>query len=597
MVAKEMQFADSFMSLLKALGFSHCFFLAGGNSMHLLEAARRNFKCVPFTHEVSAVIAAEYFNEISDKKAWVLVTAGPGLTNAVTGIAGAWLESRELLVVGGQVKSTDLAGDTGVRQRGIQEIDGLALTQSLTKVGIRVGHDTTFAELESCIRSAGEGRKGPVFIEIPLDISGSPISIEQSKIGSAPASPSFHRDKSNLSNEIETVISSLQGSKRPLFLIGQGLSKPLSKELSRILALKSVPVATSWTGADRVGFDFSNYVGRPNFFGMRASNVIIQQADLVVTLGARLGIQQTGFNRESFAPNAQIISVEIDSAECNVPFERPRLCINEDCEVLVPLLIDAISTLRIDVAPWLGHCHDVLKAFPLVEAPEPQSRKFINPYRLIHELGGLASDEEQIVPCSSGGTFTAFMQSFPNLSSQRIISNKGLASMGYGLAGAIGVALSNPHRRVLHLEGDGGFLQNLQELGTVSQQVLNLKMFVFDNAGYASIRTTQKRYFGGNYVGCDTHTGLGLPNWQAIAKAFDVDFVDLEVDSWKSQVRQALDNGQATLIRVPVDPEFQYLPKIVSSLLQDGTMVSNPLHVMEPPVSDEKQLGLIQRFL
>ena len=565
--------------------------------MHLLEAASKTFTCVPFTHEVSAVIAAEYFNETSPTKAWVLVTAGPGLTNALTGIAGAWLESRELLVVGGQVKSSDLVGESGVRQRGIQEIDGLSLTRSITKAAVRVNEDTELAVLADQIRSAGVARKGPVFIEVPLDMSGREFPILSSEASEALAKEPARTSYSEVEEDVEFLVSRLSRGKRPVFLIGQGLNKSLASELAFLLAKKGIPVATSWTGADRVGVDSPNFIGRPNFFGMRASNIITQQADLLITLGARLGLQQTGFNQTGFAPHAQIISVEIDPTECSAPFERGRHCINQDCELVVPLLIKKLELLELDFDFWLDHCKEVMSAFPLVETPEHQSHEFINPYVLISELGTLVDDDELIVPCSSGGTFTAFMQCFRNSSNQRIISNKGLASMGYGLAGAIGVGLANPTRRVLHLEGDGGFLQNLQELGTIPQQGLNIKSLIFDNSGYASIRTTQKRYFGGNYVGCDNLTGLGIPRWKSIAEAYGLEFVSLTVDNWRFELIEAINSSQATIVRVPVNPEFEYLPKISSRVLDDGTMESNPLHIMEPKVTDAYRTGLIDKFM
>lgn len=596
MSTKKVRFADELMAQLERLGYSHCFFLAGGNSMHLLEAASRTFECVPFTHEVSAVIAAEYFNEVSLSKAWVLVTAGPGLTNAITGIAGAWLESREVLVVGGQVKTSDLAGESGVRQRGIQEVDGVALTRPITKASIRVNRSTSFELIRNCIVNSGKGRKGPVFIEVPLDISASYFSLPSDENELPEVQSTLFRDF-NLPSEIEKIIYSLTRSERPLFLLGQGLNRALAREISFTLAQKSIPVATSWTGADRAGFDLSNFVGRPNFFGMRAANIAVQQADLIVTLGARLGLQQTGFNRHDFAPHAKIISIEIDPKECEAHFDRARECINADTEWFTPDLIKAISKLRSDFSPWLEHCRELFRAFPLIETGSTRPNRFINPYELITHLGYIAAENEVIVPCSSGGTFTAFMQCFPNRSGQRILSNKGLASMGYGLAGAIGAALANPNQRVLHFEGDGGFIQNMQELGTLVQHDLNLKMFVFDNSGYASIRTTQRRYFGGNYVGCDKDTGLGLPNWPSLADSFGIKFVNLDASNWRAVAEEVLATNEATLVRVPVDPEFEYLPKIGSRLIDDGTMVSNPLHMMDPPISDQQQQSLLEKYI
>lgn len=588
---EKQKFSEQFTDLLVELGYTRCFFLAGGNSMHLLEAASRKFECIPFTHEVSAVIASEYANVVSREKSWVLVTAGPGLTNAVTGIAGSWLESRHLLVVGGQVKIQDLNRGE-VRQRGIQEVNGVDLVRSITKGALRVEPETTMGEIEELILSSNRDRKGPVFIEVPIDISAANTRKAHRVIGMNLLDEVKFEELAKAEN---SIISLLEQSSRPVFLIGQGATKGIAKDFAEACLEAGIPVATTWTGADRVGFDMPNYVGRPNFYGMRSSNLIVQKSDLVVALGARLGLQQTGFNVKEFAPHAKIIQVDVDVRELSRDLPRKDLIINLDCN---PLL-EALTTRIVRDAqwtPWLEHCQQVMKAFPMVEQRAMKDRNYLNPYLVIERVSGILESEEIVVSCSSGGTFTAFMQSFRNKTDQTIISNKGLASMGYGLAGAIGASIASNSGRVILFEGDGGFVQNLQELGTVMAQNLPLKMFIFDNSGYASIRTSQNSYFRGNYIGCDTSTGLGMPSWPAIASAYGIDYVDLTHDVRDKDLAELISSPGPLLIRIAVDPNLTYLPKILSRVSEDGGMISNALHKMHPEI-DLGKSELAMRFI
>lgn len=586
------KFSEAFCELLLDLGYRHCFFVPGGNSMHLLDAARLRFECHPVVHEVSAVIAAEYANASGcSEKAWSLVTAGPGLTNAITGIVGSWLESREVLIVGGQVKSSDI-NTSGKRQNGIQEVDGVELVRSITKSAIRVTSQTSFSELEKAINASSSGRKGPVFIEVPLDISGSPVSTSHGVRNSGKPQERYPLPREE---DIIRFAEIFNRSDRPIFLLGQGVSKAQAARTAKFLLSKNVPVATSWTGADRVGFDVPNYVGRPNFFGMRFSNLIIQKSDAIFAVGARLGLQQIGFNTQEFAPNAQIVHVDIDHEELlgNIPRKAQRIASDGDAFLET---LQKSSTLNEKDPTWLQHCKELQEAFPLVENSESETNFGVNPYELIELVSNLLNEDELVVSCSSGGTFTAFMQAFRNKTDQVIVSNKGLASMGYGLAGAIGLASSWSNKRVILFEGDGGFAQNLQELGTVATNRLPIKMFIFDNNGYASIRASQRAHFDGFYVGCDSTTGLGLPDWSRLCSAYGVGYTRLDTLSNQEVISQILATNQAEFIHVLVDPDFEYLPKIRSKVLPDGNMVSGALHEMHPEIEFSRK-RLAEKFI
>ena len=307
-----MKYAEYLLeNLSKKENYTHCYFVAGGNTMHLLDAARKIFKCVPVINEVAAGIAAEYFNEANKDghKAFALVTAGPGLTNIVTAVAGAFLESRELLVIGGQVKTSDLKS-TEMRQRGIQEIDGRAIVEPITVASKLIDEPVHFTKVQDFLNSSK--RPGPVFLEIPLDVQASTVDLqlEVAQDLSMSAESLLGGD-----HGLDQLLNDLKFSERPILLIGGGVSRRLAKKLNKALQDCGIPIMTTWNGMDRYGSDLPNYWGRPNTWGQRSANILLQQSDLIVAVGSRLGLQQTGFAWEQFAPLADIYQVDIDHAE------------------------------------------------------------------------------------------------------------------------------------------------------------------------------------------------------------------------------------------------------------------------------------------
>ena len=588
-----MTHADQIVGWLRDLGYTHCFFVSGGNSMHLLNAARQKMVCVPVVHEVSAGIAAEYFNEsnLSKGKAFVLVTAGPGLTNLVTALAGAFLESRELLVLGGQVKSSDLA-NKGLRQRGIQEVDGVAIAKAVAKSVKRIERPIAKADFFQLVNSGSTGRKGPVFLEVCLDAQGAPAQIEEGNtvIESKEDFVSGEVDEKS----VDKLLDLLAKSERPVFLIGGGISRNQFKSLIPEVDRLGVPVMTTWNAADRLGSNHRLYFGRPNTWGQRSSNLILQNADLVIAVGTRLGLQQTGFNWAEFVPNGDVVQVDIDRTELEKGHPKISLAICAEGNDLLQQLLKRVSS-RPSWSKWVNFAKKIRDQIPLSEKVNGHFPGFLNPYDFALQLSDLCDSGDTVVPCSSGGGFTVMMQAFNQKQGQVIITNKGLASMGYGLAGAIGAGIADQSRRTVLVEGDGGFSQNLQELATVDVQKLNLKIFIFANNGYASIRMTQKNYFDGAYLGCDIESGLGFPDWQLLAKAFGIRSLTLGEDfATNKNFLSEWNSAEACLFVVPIHPEQTYFPKISSQVTATGGMESAPLHKMSPPLADEVivELGL-----
>jgi acetolactate synthase-1/2/3 large subunit len=548
--------------------------------MHLLAAARSRMKCIPVVHEVTATIATEYFNEHSkSERAFALVTAGPGLTNAITGIAGAWLESRELLIVGGQVKSTDLAS-ASMRQRGIQEIKGVELVSSITKASVLIDKPLERQAVHELCELTREPRKGPVFLEICLDVQGAPYGISAN-------SPAKTRSKLPTATEEQVLdlAKRISIAKKPVILLGGGLDRTSTWALRTQLNDLKVPIMTSWNGADRFGSDNEMWFGRPDTWGMRYSNLLIQQSDLVVSFGARLSMQQTGFNWQEFVPNGEVVQIDIDESETSKGHPKVDLVLNVDAD---DLLQKIVQHAKGNCDSWIQHCQYVESELPLDDPLNETAAGFISPYQFVLQLSSMCDSETSVIPCSSGGANTVMMQSFLNKTGQVFFNNKALASMGYGLAGAIGAAIADRSIRTVLVEGDGGFSQNSQDLATLVAQNLNIKIFIFSNKGYASIRMTQRNYFGGDYVGCDTETGLGFPDWEKLADAYGMSYSRISIENLKTfDSEQEWSQPGPVLYLIDTDPEQTYFPKIASRVASNGGMESAPLHSMTPELSPE----------
>lgn len=574
-------YAHQFTELLASLGYTHCFLLPGGAIMHLVNAARNTMTCIPVVHEVSAVIGAEYFNQVSASgRAYALVTAGPGVTNSMTGMAGAFLESRDVLVVAGQVKSADLARGV-VRQRGIQELDGLSMAQPVSVAARRIEQPIPDLEAAEVVRTGLTNRAGPVYLEFCLDAQGAPSS-GQPEVGQ-PAVPMVEEQfRSAADLAIPEILAAISRAQRPVILVGGGVTYETAKLAGDGLARSRLPLMTTWNGFDRVADDHPGFAGRPNTWGQRSANVILAQSDCIVALGTRLGIQQTGFNWNEWGPEAGtgvVIQVDVDSAELDKGHPRVDLKFQADANRVL-LGIAEHETPRFDA--WWEHIALVQSLLPAVD-PANQSRpQYLSPYELCQQLSAELSPEDIVIPASSGSGQFVPMETLSIPTGTRVLTNKGLASMGYGLAGAIGAAAASDRRTIL-IEGDGSFSQNIQELGTLALHGWPVKIFLLDNDGYASIRTTQQNYFGGAYLGCDSSTGLGFPNWTMLAEAFGIPTTRVGPRGLNDEnVRRLLATDGPALFVVAVDPEQTYFPKVTSRVTESGTMESNPTHLMTP---------------
>lgn len=587
-----MKFSDFVAEDLARRGYSHCFFVPGGNIMHLVDSLSKTLKMIPVVHEHTAIVAADYFNYISrgeNQFALALVTTGPGITNSISGLAGAWLESRQLLVVAGQVKSSDLK-DGDLRQRGIQEVDGCGLVRPIVSLAKRFDSVPNQAEWNQSLEISPEDRAGPVFIEVCLDVQAARFGegfeiIESQTRGVAP--------KARFEPFLNEIFASLGGSSRPVILLGDDVPFNFVDGRRDEFLQLGIPILSTWNGINTVGDEFPFYAGRTDTWGQRSANLIIQQADLILAIGTRLAMQTTGFAWQEFGKNAEIFHVFWDSAEGTKLAPKPRRFLQARGGEFLAEFIESVRTDYPGWQSWTELIREIRRSLPLNEARIQVDSTYINTFDFVETLGSMAPPGSIFIPSSSGGAETSFMQVFRRHQSHLVVTSSSLASMGYGLAGAIGAGFRDASKVVL-IEGDGGFAQNLQDLGTVAVNELNIIMFIYSNNGYASIRTTQKNYFGGNFVGVDRESGLALPNWEKIAAAFSLPFGRLSANfEWQADLGKWLQEKGPMLVEVLVDPEQDYFPKISSTIDGSGKMRSNPIHLMSPMLSESslKHLG------
>jgi acetolactate synthase-1/2/3 large subunit len=581
-----MKYADLLGEWLVELGYTHCFFVAGGGIMHLLDGVRNRFECIPVVHEMSAGICAEHFNESApnDQRAFALVTTGPGLTNIVTAVAGCYVEHRELLVIAGQVKSTDLLTHPE-RQRGVQEVDGSAVCAPISVRSECLRETIPRHQFHSMVRLAQGPHPGPVVIEVCLDVQGATVVPEL--LCQEPV-PDAARLILPREDDIEAIKRLIKTAQRPLILLGGLVTRAVAWSVLPVFERLGLPVATTTSAIDRVPSDSPIFAGRPGTWGgQRASNLIVAQADVIIVFGAQLDLQQTGFNFSEYAPKAQL--VHIFPSETELTRVGPPAC-RKVYASPDAILIEVLPDLQWeDEVRWGHYVQEVRALVPTLESANVNAPGFINSFHFLGNLSRATAPSDVLALCSSGGTFTGSLQNYEIAPKQIATTSAAHASMGYGLATAIGAAFANRGRRIVLTEGEGGFSQNLQELAIVKRFSLPIKIFLLENQGYASIRATQKKFFNGAYLGCDPDTGLGFPDWEKLFEAYDIPCRFIRQDEVGEVVlRQLLAErpGPQAWI-VSVDPNQPNWPAVSTALGADGSLTSSPLHDMLPKLSDE----------
>ena len=576
-------------------GITDVFMITGGGAMFLNDSVGRQkeLRYVCPHHEQAAAIAAEGYFRASGKMAAVVVTSGPGGTNALTGVIGQWLDSVPCLYLSGQVKqetTIEACRGIGLRQLGDQEINIVDIVRPVTKYAemVRIPQRVRW-HLEKALHLATTGRPGPVWLDIPLDVQAAMID-EGALEPYIPEATVGQGDCASLDGDIESVLAFLRQAQRPVFLAGQGIRLADAKEAFIALAEKvGVPVLTSFCGYDLIPSTHPLYAGRPGTLATRFGNFTLQNADLLICIGTRNNIRQVSYNWKTFGRSAKKIVVDIDRPELAKPTSCPDLPICADAKVFIEKLSAKIGTSMLpDWSDWREWCL-ARRETNLVVLPEYMAKESpINPYVFIQVLTE-EMPEGAVCVAGNGTACVALFQAGIVKKNQRVFWNSGCASMGYDLPAAVGACFSRPGSPVVCLAGDGSLQMNIQELQTVAHHRLPMKLFVLNNEGYASIKQTQSNLFNSHFVGCGVDSGVSFPALDKLAEAYGLQYVCIERHaSLLDQVRTVLATEGPVVCEVRLQPDQRFAPRVSSARTEDGRLISKPLEDMYPFLSKEE---------
>ena len=588
--------ADYIAQTLAEHGIRHVFMVTGGGAMHLNDAIGRckGLTYVCCHHEQACSMAADSYFRLSNRLAAVNVTTGPGGTNAITGIFGAWTDSLGMIVVSGQVKWETLVRSTDLplRQLGDQEVDIIRLVEPITKYAAIVTDPKTIRyHLERAIHLARTGRPGPVWLDVPINVQGAIVD-EAELPAYDPREDRVALATKDLDAACLEVLARLRASERPVIMAGSGVR--LSGGHATFLKLVEtlgIPVTSSWNAHDVIANDNHYFAGRPGSIGDRAGNFAVQNADFLLVLGCRLNIRQISYDWKKFARAAFKVMVDVDEAELKKPTLSIDLPVHADLADFLPRLLalsqKGVSTKHVD---WLDWCRQRTERYPTVLPEYWETRDGVNPYCFAQALFARLPDD-QVVVTGDGTACVVTFQAADIKAGQRLYTNSGCASMGYDLPAAIGACLANEGRPVVCLAGDGSIQMNLQELQTIAGRRMPVKLFVLNNRGYHSIRQTQQNYFADNIVGCGLDSGLSFPDFGRLATAFGIPFRRVEQhDGLAEAIRQTLEGEGPQMCEVVLDLAQSFAPKLASKKLPDGRMVSAPLEDLTPLLGREEFL-------
>lgn len=588
--------SDYVIRYLEQLNIHHMFMLPGGGAMHLNDSLGKSEKIqyVVCLHEQACAIAAEAYARVTNRPGLLMVTTGPGGTNAITGVAAAYIESTPMIVISGQVKRADQINQQGIRQQGMQELDIVSIVRPITKYAEMVTEpDSIKYHLDRAIYEAMNGRKGPVWLDIPLDVQATMID-ETGLVGWKPAQPncmSVEEKEKELEQQIFQVIDALNQAKRPVLLAGNGIrlaeAIPQFKELVECLG---IPILTTWNGIDLIEDNHPLFFGRPGGMGQRYANFVQQNSDFFLSIGARMNLLQTGYNFDGFAREAVKIMVDIDENELHKINVRPQIPICADAKQFIDLLLKHKDKIRQrNDTEWLDYANRMKKKYPIVLKEYWEQEEKVNTYALLDTITEQMQPEDIYVSGSSGTCIDVSMQTFRVKKGQRVFSTKGLASMGFGVPATIGACLAGDGRRTICVNGDGGFQMNIQELETIRRLNLPIKIFVLNNQGYAQIHATQKNIFTGHYVACDEESNLTLSPISDVAAAYRLKTVQILNNSeLQEKVSEVLEYNGPVICEVMVPITLSAFPKQVSYKRSDGQMESLPLEYMNPPLKKQE---------
>ena len=592
-----MRLADYVMQFVASQGVKHVFLVVGGGAMHLNDALARcpDLQYICNHHEQASAIAAEAYAKATNDLGVCMVTTGPGGTNAVTGLAGAWCDSTPCLFLSGQVKRADRmfkpdGTPLGVRQRGIQEIDIISVVRPLTKYATTILDPTSVRyHLEKAVHLARSGRPGPVWIDIPIDVQAAPID-ENSLQAFDAAELSPPAPAADLSQQVREIIERFNASERPLLMVGNGVRLAhAQQEFVDIVSRLHVPVETTWLALDLISEDHPLFVGRPGTVAPRGANFALQNCDFLLAIGTRMDIPVIGYSPQHLARGAYKIIVDVDAAEIRKFGDSIQMPVCSDAGVFLrEFLLQSSGIPTKDRSCWLRRCADWKQRYPVV-LPEHRVPGRVSIYHLAEVVSDLVPADEYIVSGSSGSGIEVFLLAYKLKAGRKVFHTTALGAMGFAVPSSLGVSVAGRNRPTVCVDGDGGFQFNIQELATIAQHNLPIKFFILNNDGYASIRASQSNFFGQANIGCGEKSGLHLPDFRKVARSYGLGTAAISNQrNLRQQVEKILEMPGPVVCDVKVIPDEMRAPRVTSVQLADGSFVSKPLEDLWPFLSEEE---------
>jgi acetolactate synthase-1/2/3 large subunit len=581
--------AQYIADFLVAHGVTHNFTVTGGGAMHLNDALghKQGLTSIYNHNEQGSAIAAEAYARLTGRVASVCVTSGPGGTNAITGVMGGWVDSIPMFVLSGQVKRETTiwsVPELPLRQLGDQEFDITHSVANMTKYCAMVTEPERIAyHLEKAWFVCHEGRPGPVWLDIPLDVQGAMIETD-TLAHFDPAAEGYTSVAAISEKTAQDILAKIAAAKAPVILVGTGVRlADAYPELCKLIEKLNIPVLTAWNANDTVPFDDPHFAGMPGTVGTRGGNFVMQNADLLLSLACRLNIRMISYNKHDFARNAYKIIVDIDPNELKKPTIIPDMPVCGDVKQVMQALLAQPYTQSPAHAKWSAWCREVNARYPAAAPEYHHEGAPINPY-IFNDMLFDALDENDQIACGNGSACVITFQSCKIKAGQRMFTNSGCAAMGYGLPAALGMAVARPDRRTICIDGDGSLMMNVQELETISYNHLNVKLVLLNNHGYHSIRQTQQNLFKGRpLVGVSCENGVGLPDFAKLADAFGFAYYRLDSEeNAAATLHAALNREGPVFIEAVTDPAQNFAPKLSSKVLPDGKIVSPSLDDMFP---------------
>lgn len=584
-----MKLTDYVAEYLAQQGIKQVFGLTGGAVVHLFDSLAKQLGIEPiFTHhEQAAALAAEAYARIRNDVGAAVVTTGPGGTNAITGVLAAWMDSVPCIYISGQARVEHTSRGKPIRQLGTQEMDIVSLVSHITKYAVMIDDPRTIRyHLEKAVHLARSGRPGPVWIDIPLNIQW--LSIEPDKLPGY--QPESGQENQIDNNQLDKCLALLKNAKRPLVLAGYGirLGKAVA-EFRRFINDFNIPFVSSWNASDLLPTDSKLYAGRVGMAGQRGGNLAIQNCDCLLALGSHLSLQLTGMNQKTFAREAKKIMVNIDPVEAAFRQDKVDLSLVGDVKSFLSKVTQKLASGKMaDTSGWRKQCAKY-KKYNAVQKEWKRQAKYVNPYVFVDTLSD-ALTKDDVIAVDGGGTalYMSFQASIIK-KDQRLIVSAGIAAMGTGLPESIGACFANGRKRTICLTGDGSLQLNIHELQTVMNYGLPVKIFVFNNSGYLAIRHTQNDFLDSKYVGSSQSGGVGLPDYQKVAKAYGLKTSRIGHNrELKGKIDQALKLKGPVLCEIMIDPDQQLIPRVGFDKNPDGTGIGRPLEDMFPYLSDKE---------